>query len=53
MLAALRTLLGSRSGVTAIEYAFIASLVAVVIAAVFKTLGSEVSGLFTSVLGGF
>ena len=44
---------GNEAGVTAIEYAFIAGLVAMAIVAVVTTLGGSVSGLFTSVLGGF
>jgi pilus assembly protein Flp/PilA len=40
-------------GVTAIEYAFIASLVAVVIVTAVTTLGSRLSGLFNSVASGF
>lgn len=53
MVAVLRTLLRNRSGVTAIEYALIAGLVAIVIVAAVETLGTSVSGLFSSVIGGF
>jgi pilus assembly protein Flp/PilA len=41
------------SGVTALEYAFIAGLVAMAIVAVVTTLGNSISGLFGSVLSGF
>ena len=44
---------GDDAGVTAIEYAFIAGLVAIVVVAAVTTLGTGVSGLFNSVLGGF
>ncbi len=40
-------------GVTAIEYAFIAGLVAIVIVGAVTTLGTSVSSLFGSVVGGF
>lgn len=40
-------------GVTALEYAFIAGLVAMAIVAVVTTLGTSISGLFGSVLSGF
>ncbi len=53
MLACFAKLAGAKMGVTAIEYAFIAGLVAMVIVAVETALGASVSGLFTSVLGGF
>ena len=42
-----------RRGVTAIEYAFIAGLVAIVIVTAVATLGSELSGLFNSLTNGF
>jgi pilus assembly protein Flp/PilA len=42
-----------RRGVTAIEYAFIASLVAVVIVTAAATLGTRLSGLFNSLTSGF
>ena len=41
--------MGDESGATAIEYAMIASGVAVAIAAAVTSLGSNVKGLFTSV----
>lgn len=53
MLASLAKLAGAETGVTAIEYACIAGLVAMAIVAVVTTLGTSVSGLFSSVLGGF
>ena len=40
-------------GVTAMEYAFIAGLVAIAIVGVVTSLGTSVSGLFGSVLSGF
>jgi pilus assembly protein Flp/PilA len=40
-------------GVTALEYAFIAGLVAIVVVGAVTTLGTGVSGLFSSVLSGF
>jgi pilus assembly protein Flp/PilA len=43
----------NESGVTALEYAFIAGLVAMAIVAVVTTLGTSISGLFGSVLSGF
>lgn len=52
-LALLRVTAGDEEGVTAIEYAFIAGLVAIVVVAAVTTLGTGVSGLFNSVLGGF
>ncbi len=42
-----------RGGGHGIEYAFIAGLVAMAIVAVVTTLGTSISGLFGSVLGGF
>lgn len=53
VLASLAELAAAASGVTAIEYACIAGLVAMAIVAVVTTLGTSVSGLFVSVLGGF
>jgi pilus assembly protein Flp/PilA len=52
-LAALSQLAGNESGVTAIEYAFIAGLVAIAIVAVATTLGVSAGSLFGSVLSGF
>jgi pilus assembly protein Flp/PilA len=42
-----------RSGVTAIEYALIASLIAIVIVATLITVGTSVSGMFMQVVNGF
>jgi pilus assembly protein Flp/PilA len=52
-LASFVSLAGNQAGVTAIEYAFIAGLVAIAIVTVVTTLGASVNGLFGSVLGGF
>jgi pilus assembly protein Flp/PilA len=46
-------LAASDTGVTAIEYAFIAGLVAIVIVGAVTALGTSVSGLFGSLLTGF
>lgn len=43
----------NQTGVTAIEYALIAGLVAIVIVGAVTALGTSVSGLFQSVLSGF
>jgi pilus assembly protein Flp/PilA len=43
---------GDQSAVTALEYAFIAGLAAILIVAGVTTIGSEVSGLFNSVTRG-
>ncbi len=43
----------NEAGVTALEYAFIAGLVAMAIVSVVTTLGTSISGLFGSVLSGF
>lgn len=43
--------LSNRRGVTALEYGLIASLIAVIIIASFGTLGTAMSGLFTSIAG--
>jgi pilus assembly protein Flp/PilA len=47
--ASLRCFLRDESGATAIEYAMIASGIAVAIAATIVSLGSSVKGLYTSV----
>ena len=49
----LRRLVRNERGVTALEYAFIAGLVAIAIVGVVTSLGTSVSGLFGSVLSGF
>lgn len=51
--ASLRPKFDDEAGVTALEYAFIAGLVAIAVVAAVNTLGTEVSGLFNSVLSGF
>jgi pilus assembly protein Flp/PilA len=53
VLASLRVISNDKAGVTALEYAFIAGLVAIVVVAAVANLGTGVSGLFSSVLGGF
>jgi len=49
MLATLHRVLKDESGVTAIEYAFVASLIAVAIAGVVGTVGGSLSDTFTTV----
>lgn len=44
-----RSFLGDREGVTAIEYALIAGLVAVVAFTAMKTLGTDLKTLFTQI----
>ena len=51
--ATIAKLVRDEAGVTALEYAFIAGLVAMAIVAVVTTLGTSISGLFGSVLAGF
>jgi pilus assembly protein Flp/PilA len=48
-----RVMSNDEEGVTALEYAFIAGLVAIAVVAAVTTLGTGVSGLFTSVISGF
>jgi Flp pilus assembly pilin Flp len=50
--AVLEGILPDETGVTAIEYACIAGLVAIAVLALVAALGAEVNVLFTSVLGG-
>jgi pilus assembly protein Flp/PilA len=52
LLARLRRLPDNEAGVTAIEYAFIAGLIAIAIVTATSSLGSGVSSLFSSVLIG-
>jgi pilus assembly protein Flp/PilA len=52
-LASAARLARNERGITALEYAFIAGLVAIAIVAVVTSLGTSVSGLFGSVLSGF
>lgn len=47
----LRRLRTDESGVTAIEYGLIAALVAVVIIGAVTTLGTSLSGIFTTIAG--
>ncbi|HUC63663.1 MAG TPA: Flp family type IVb pilin [Alphaproteobacteria bacterium] len=49
MFSILRRLRTDESGVTAIEYGLIAALVAVVIIGAVTTLGTSLSGIFTTV----
>jgi pilus assembly protein Flp/PilA len=49
MTAALHRILNDESGVTAIEYAFLASLIAVAIAGVVGSVGGSLSTTFTTV----
>jgi pilus assembly protein Flp/PilA len=51
--ASLKPKFENEAGVTALEYAFIAGLVAIAVVAAVQTLGTNVSGLFNSVLSGF
>jgi pilus assembly protein Flp/PilA len=53
LVAALWRLSKKDAGVTALEYAFIAGLVAIVVVTAVSTLGTNLSGLFNSVLSGF
>jgi len=46
---AIRNFLGNDSGATAIEYALIASLIAVVIIVAVQTVGTKVSTVFSEV----
>ena len=52
-LASAARLARNERGVTALEYAFIAGLVAIAIVGVVTSLGTSVSGLFGTVLSGF
>jgi pilus assembly protein Flp/PilA len=49
MLKAIRSFFGDESGATAIEYALIASLIAVVIVTAVGTVGNKVSTVFNQV----
>lgn len=49
MLAKLKSLLRDRRGVTMLEYALIAALVAVAAVTILTTLGSTVSGVFSTI----
>ena len=45
----LRAMLGDRKGATAIEYGLIAAAIAVVLIAVFATLGTDLQALFDEI----
>ncbi len=49
MIRTIKKLAGDRRGVTALEYALIAALIAVVIIGAVALLGSSVSGVFSTV----
>jgi pilus assembly protein Flp/PilA len=49
MFKSLKTFAGDESGVTAIEYALIASLIAVFIITAISTVGTRVSTVFTEI----
>lgn len=49
----LRAAAADDSGVTAIEYAFIASLIAIAATAVYVSIGSSLTAVFTDVANGF
>jgi pilus assembly protein Flp/PilA len=49
MLGYLKCMVGDRRGVTALEYALIAALIAVVIIGAVSLLGTSVSGVFSKV----
>jgi len=53
MLGIAKRLLANRSGATAIEYALIASLIAMVIVGAVGALGTQLSATFNSVAGLF
>ncbi|MGH6976560.1 MAG: Flp family type IVb pilin [Stellaceae bacterium] len=53
MRALITSVIRDTDGATAIEYALIASLIAVVIAVAVGTVGTDVKGLFNSVAGAF
>jgi pilus assembly protein Flp/PilA len=53
MLALFAELRRSEAGVTAIEYALVASLISIAAASVMLTVGTEVTGLFTQIANGF
>ncbi|HJU17209.1 MAG TPA: Flp family type IVb pilin [Stellaceae bacterium] len=48
-----RAAAADQSGVTAIEYAFIASLIAIAATSVYIAIGSALTGIFTDVANGF
>jgi pilus assembly protein Flp/PilA len=50
---AIQSLLGCTRGATAIEYAFVASLISIAIYAAASTIGSELSSVFSTVASSF
>lgn len=53
MLATLRQFIGADDGATAIEYALIAGMIALVIVAAVTAVGGQLIVIFTNVAGGF
>jgi pilus assembly protein Flp/PilA len=51
MMKSLKAFVGNESGATAIEYALIASLIAVALVTILGSLGSKLSGVFSEVSG--
>jgi pilus assembly protein Flp/PilA len=51
MMKYLKAFAGNESGATAIEYALIASLIAVALVTILGSLGSKLSGVFSEVSG--
>ncbi len=49
----LRTAAADECGVTAIEYAFIASLIAIAAVSVYAAIGGTLTGIFANVANGF
>ncbi|MFL6636123.1 MAG: Flp family type IVb pilin [Massilia sp.] len=50
-ISAVKTFAADENGVTAIEYGLIAALIGVAVAATAKTLGGDLSDLFTTISG--
>lgn len=53
MLGVIRSLIINEDGVTAIEYAFVASLISMAVVTGVGTVGASVHGMFVSVAAGF
>jgi len=51
MIKSLKAFVGNESGATAIEYALIASLIAVALVGILSSLGSRLSGEFSEISG--
>ena len=51
MMKSLKAFVGNESGATAIEYALIASLIAVALVAVLTSLGTQLSTVFSEISG--